>query len=112
MIKDYNIAQRFDDVSFKIINNYVKLLEKNKRSNINNYIFEVDAIVENRNNERAIIEIKYYRNFSVNLGLIVFCKHKMHNVASYFCIGHLPSILLYFFLKASANLLLSPGNDI
>jgi len=53
-----------------------------------------------------------YESFYNNDKKGVFCKHKMHSVASYLRIGHLPSFSLYFFLNASANLLLSPGNDI
>ncbi|MFZ5354694.1 MAG: hypothetical protein ACOZCL_18485, partial [Bacillota bacterium] len=88
--------------------------EQKKKTTINEqfkrisnfYLSNLHYVKEELNLSKNWTPRKIYK-----LLIVVFCKHKMHNVASYFCIGHLPSILLYFFLKASANLLLSPGND-
>jgi hypothetical protein len=70
MKKEVNSNEIFETICFMILNNYVDKIETNKVSIINNYSFEADAIINDKFGRKAVVEVKMYRNFSVNLGLI------------------------------------------
>jgi hypothetical protein len=69
-MKEINSSEIFETICFMILNNYVDKIETNKVSIINNYSFEADAIINDKFGRKAVVEVKMYRNFSVNLGLI------------------------------------------
>lgn len=70
MFEMRNSRKRFEEICFDILRHYVETLETNIRTNFDGSNYEIDALVKNPNGRKAIIEIKWYRNTSVNLKLI------------------------------------------
>ncbi|SHM63617.1 hypothetical protein SAMN02746066_02704 [Anaerosporobacter mobilis DSM 15930] len=70
MDKSFDMYKKFEEICIKILKHHFCEIETNKLFTINDKRIEIDAIITNSDQQKTIVEIKMYRNFSVNLNLI------------------------------------------
>lgn len=99
MNKENIISNKFEEICFKVLKHFSYSIKSNEKSVINNYIFEPDAIIKDEAHREAVVEIKFYRNFSVNLGLIENALEKLRKDSFIF---NIPNKVLIISAKLDA----------